>query len=299
MKQLIYKNDKIINIFSKLNDYLNSTVFLEKFREKKIYFTRNRKLKFPILITFILNFRFMSTQAELNEFFNPSYTIEKSPPDKSSFFKARKKVKAEAILDLLEKSSSYFYETNLAKKWRGFRLVACDGMDFTIPLTGNKCFDQKLKKYFGTAENQFENIKVIKGHAQVLYDTLNKIVITGSLTAYPANERKILANELDKLNKNDLLLLDRGYPAVWLFALLFSKNLQYVARLQKSFLSITDDFFISNEKDKIIKIKITQKLASEFPDLNIPSVEIKIRLVKVFLDDGEIEVLATSLISSW
>jgi len=287
--------EKIINIFAKLNTYLNSASFLNRSREKEKYFIRKRKFPFIIIIAFIMNFRFGSTQAELNYFFKSLNDIELIP-DKSSFFKARKKIKAEALLDLVEKASDYFYQTDLPKKWHGFRLISSDGSTFTIPLTGSKEFDRKLIEYFGRAENQYDNLKVIQGHGQILYDCLNKVIITGILTANSANEREILSKQLNRLNSNDLLLLDRGYPAVWLFGLLNTKNIQFVIRIPKKFLTITNDFFESNENDKIVKIKITPEIASENPELNLPLVEIKIRLVKVFLDDGEIEVLATSLI---
>lgn len=288
--------EKIMNILSQLNTHLNSIEFKNKYCEKVNNFIRKRKLTFTLTILFIMNFRKGSTQAELNQFFNIPNISDIVPPKKSAFFKARLKIKPEAFLDLLRESANYFYRTELADGWYGFRLISSDGSTFTIPLPGNGKKEQELIQQFGVATNQFPDTKVIQAKGFILYDVLNEIIISGVLTGNSVSERSILVKQLDKLSSNDLLLLDRGFPAVWLFWLLDLKKIQYVIRIPLNFLTETDNFFKSDEKDKIIKLKITEEIVSQYPELSLPTGEIKIRLVKVFLPGGEIEVLATSLI---
>ena len=289
--------EKIEDILIKLNTHLNSIEFKNKYCEKINNFIRKRKLTFILTILFIMNFRNKSTQAELNQFFNILNISAMLPPTKGAFFKARLNIKPEAFLDLLETSANSFYRTELAEKWYGFYLVSADGSTFTIPLTGNKKKDQELIQQFGVATNQLPDTKVIQAKGFILYDVLNEIIISGILTGNLVSERLILVKLLDKLNSNDFLILDRGFPAIWLFWLLHLKGIQCVIRIPSNFLTETDNFFASDEEDKIIELKITKEIVSQHPELNLPTGELKIRLVKVFLPNGEIEVLATLLIN--
>ena len=54
---------------------------------------------------------------------------------------------------------------------------------------------------------------------------MSEIIISGTFKHNKIKERELLYEQLDKLKKNDLLLLDRGFPAVWLFILLNLKKL--------------------------------------------------------------------------
>ncbi len=55
----------LIQIVQKSTNKIHSTEFLEKHRKKPAYFTRNRTLTFPSLISFMLNALNGSIQAEL------------------------------------------------------------------------------------------------------------------------------------------------------------------------------------------------------------------------------------------
>lgn len=295
-KGRVSKSKEIENILFKLFAHIKSDDFLDTFRESKKDFTRNRKLPFIELIKFILNFRTKSTQAELNKYYDNKNI---KTPKKSAFFKARLKLKAEAFLDILEKMVSCFYQVKgLVKKWKGYRLVAGDMSSFTIPLTGDEKFDKELINYFGLAKSKKESTKVIQGNGHILYDPLNKVVITATLTSATIKEREMLSKQIKKIGKGDLLLLDRGYPAAWLFALLKERMIHFVARVKRRFSKQIDDFLNSEENDKIIILKLSSKQALSCPTgIKIKKTCIKIRLLKIKLENGEIEVLATSLLN--
>ena len=288
--------EEIKNMLVKLYAYIMSDNFLNTSRESKKYFTRKRKMPFFELIKFILNFRTKSTQAELNIYYdNKNIKI----PQKCTFFKARLKLKAEAFLGILEKMVNLFYEVKtLIKKWKGYRLVASDMSCFTIPLTGSEKFDKELIDYFGEAKSKKGGVKVIQGNGQILYDPLNKFIIDGILTTKSTSERKILSKQIKKLGKGDLLLLDRGFPAAWLFALLKGEGIHFVARVKNKFSKKTDKFLNSKKNDKIIILKILPKKVLNCPlGIKIKKESIKIRLLKIKLEGGEIEILATSLLN--
>ena len=45
--------------------------------------------------------------------------------------------------------------------------------------------------------------------ASLLYDVLNMVTVDGQIAPYKSSERDLLVQHLDKLEKGDLLLLDR------------------------------------------------------------------------------------------
>ena len=291
-KDRVSKVKEIENLLFKLSGYIGSDDFLNSSRERDRDFTRNRKLPFTKLIKFILNFRTKSTQAELNTFYNNNYT-----PKKSTFFRARLKLKVSTFLDILETMVNLFYKAKgLVKKWKGFRLVAGDLSSFIIPLTGNEKADKELISHFGLAKSKRRNTEVIQGSGHILYDPLNKMIMAATLTSATVKEREILSNQIEKVGKGDLLLLDRGYPAAWLFALIKGRGAHFVARMKRKFSEKIDNFLDSEEKDRIIILKIHPKKGLNRPiDNKTKNGGVRIRLVRVELEDGEIEILATSL----
>ena len=124
------------------------------------------------------------------------------------------------------------------------------------------------------------------------------MIVAGILSSATIKERELLCKQIEELGKGDLLLLDRGYPAAWLFALLRERMIHFVARIKRKFSKKIDNFLNSEEKERIIILKIHHKKGLNCSiDKKIKKDGVKIRLVKVELEDGEIEVLATSLLN--
>ena len=71
----------------------------------------------------------------------------------------------------------------------------------------------------------------------------------------------------------------------------------FLVRMQRNSIKEVQDFFKSNDKSKIIEIdKLHDKSSEQLIKKEIKFDSFKIRLVKVILDNGEVEVLATSLL---
>ena len=85
-----------------------------------------------------------------------------------------------------------------------------------------------------------------------LYDTLNKISIDAIISPKHIGERELAAQHLLNIVPNDLILLDRGYPAWWLFALITSLDANFCARISCTKWKIIRTFFQSNGKESIV-----------------------------------------------
>jgi hypothetical protein len=127
------------------------------------------------------------------------------------------------------------------------------------------------------------------------YDVLNGIILDGQIAPYRSSEYELAAIHLEKLGKGDLALFDRGYGAIWLFSLLISKEIDFAIRISRGLFL---DFWASKCTSDIPTVSSCSKeSADQLKKRGMEFSDIKVRLVKVILDNGEIEVIATSLYS--
>ena len=60
-----------------------------------------------------------------------------------------------------------------------------------------------------------------------------EITLHACVHSASTSERAMLIEVQDKLQPGDVLLLDRGYPAAWLVALLCERGIRFVMRCDK------------------------------------------------------------------
>ena len=279
------------NTFKSIKNKINSIEFMRRNRNSGKDFTRNRKLPFSSLILFMLNLVKQTLQKELTNFIS-LISSSKENITKSAFSQSRKKLRAEAFIELNETLIESFYEDDDFKKWKGFRLLAIDGTCLTLPQSN------EIIKDFGFAKNNVNPESIIPmAKVSSFYDLLNGIIIDSQIDQYKISEFMLAINHLDKVGKNDLIILDRGYAATWFFIYMNLKNVDYIVRLQRNFLQEFDSFWNSKKMSEIITLeRCSEKSIKALEILGIKFESFKIRLVKVILENGEIEVLATSLL---
>jgi hypothetical protein len=288
--QMKVKN--INNIIKKIKNLINSRRFMESNRISVNNFSRKRKLPFVTLVLFMLNLVKQTLQKELTQFMNLFSSSTDKHITKSAFCQSRLKLKPEAFVELNNLLVDEFYADNIFKKFMSFRLLAIDGSSLLLPNSDD------IVNTFGYLKNNMESMKMPAARISSFYDVLNEIIIDSQIEHYKTSELPLAIKHLEKATKDDLILFDRGYPAVWLFLYLINKNINFVMRLQRNFLSEGEAFFESNKTDEIIDIKdCPQSSKEKLNELGIEFKPFKIRLVKVILDNGEIEVLATTLLN--
>lgn len=255
-------------------------------------FTRNRKLPFVSLIFFMLNLVKDTLQKELTNFMILLSSLDTSPKkiSKSAFSQSRSKLKPDAFIEMNDTLVLEFYKDDDFLTWKDFRLLSIDGSTCQLP------YSNELSNYFGQVEgNTGKTFPIAK--ISTFYDLLNEIIVDSQIAHYKTTELDLALKHLNKSKKNDLVILDRGYPAIWLFYLFMLNGIDYVARLQKNFIKEADEFWDSEEESKILEIKnCPPKSKKRLDKLGISFKSFKLRLVKVILDNGEMEVLATSLL---
>jgi len=108
-------------------------------------------------------------------------------------------------------------------------------------------------------------------------------------------ERQMLFEALSCLGPDDVLILDRGYPAAWLVAYLTEHNIRFCMRCEKSNGGWTAvrTFGRSDQVDAVVTLNKPNKWDCE--DYGCSGVAPQVRLVKCVTPDGMIRVMATNL----
>lgn len=211
---------------------------------------------------------------------------------KSAFIQCRKKINPEVFKRLSNILIDEFYSDNdtAIKLWNGFRLLSVDGSSITLPIT------KELKKFYGETKNQTKT-SIVQARVSLLYDVLNNYVLDGVLCSKEVGERSLALQHLSYSKARDLIIYDRGYPSYDLIHEHSTRKIDYLMRVKISFSGVTKAFINSGKTSQVVEIypgKNTNISDKQY-DKKTP---IKVRLIRVELPDGEIELLISSLLNS-
>jgi hypothetical protein len=255
-------------------------------------FTRNRKLTIRTIILLLLKFK-SSIQRELNRFYKEvnqrDFNIREVT--KGAFTQARAKLKPEAFVRLNEVAVNTFYDLAEYYVWHNMRLLAVDGTRLVLPNHPTVAEEFGVHQ-FGPKADSPRSLAM----GSLLYDPLNLLTIDSQIAAYASSERDLLMKHLDKVNAGDMLLLDRGYPSFWLLFLLKARGIEFCVRLKEDWWLKVKDFTESTDNERIVTFSLPKKDRNKLKDFpHMFDTEITCRLIKVELENGEKEVLCTSL----
>lgn len=276
-----------------LKSLIFSADFMERHRRSEKDFTRQRCLTFSVVIIFLLNLVKRALQDELDEFFKllNGEKVASRIVTKSAFTQARKKLKYTAFVELNQTQVDFFYDHFEPRRWCGFRLLAVDGSTSELPRT------PEIREYFGVWHpNQGEPCPLAR--VSQIFDVLNEITVEAIISPKDIGERALAAQHFDILEADDLVLLDRGYPAFWLFALILSYQAHFCARMSLGVWDVVDQFVATGLPEQIVTLHPSYESVKECRSRRLPTDPLTVRLIRVELNTGEVEVLVTSLLDT-
>ena len=195
----------------------------------------------------------------------------------------RRGISPEAFAELCRISAQKFYETSDSlRRWHGYPVMAIDGTLLQLPQT------ERNMDVFGRAKNQSGTPRA-EASASALFDVLNDLIADPWIGALNYGERKRALRHMDALacmrpdNGDVLLDIDRGYPSYEIFQEIINRGMSFVIRLGSSFSA------------SIIKHPGLDFFVDYMPKRHKEPV--RLRIVRVVLDDGTVETLATNLYS--
>jgi hypothetical protein len=232
-------------------------------------------------------------QRELDEFYKSlnQSDFKIREVTKGALTQARAKLNEWAFVRLNEVAVNTFYEEAEYYTWHGFRTLSVDGTRFMLP-NHTSIIEEFGQHNFGPKADRPRSMAM----GSMLYDVLNQVTIDAQIAPYAASERELLFKHLDKIQKGDLLLLDRGYPCFWLLFMLKAREIEFCVRLKGNWWLKVKDFVQSDEKERIVSFTLPKKDRSKlaaYPHLQ--DTALSCRLIKIVLENGETEILCTSL----
>ena len=169
------------------------------------------------------------------------------------------------------------------------RIFAVDGTSLDLPNV------KALDKYFGRYKG-YNTDSTPRAQVSVLYDCLNQVTYDSTIAPVYTSETPLAEDHIDNITFPDssLITFDRGYHDSFLRIKLTLLNIDYCMR-QKSDENIIKEFIESQENDRVVTVKPNRNCRQKCLESNIQAQSYKVRLIKVPLDSGQIEILATSL----
>ncbi len=252
---------------------------MESARLKPKYFTRQRTLSLPTVLTFLLSGVQGAVQAELDQFFanlrNRADSVRLVSAQ--AFCKARYKISALVFADLNQKLMALVEEHLPVPRWQGLRVVAGDGT--AVRLT--------------TIKDGVRSI--VTGVAFGLYLPGMELFLHFALQEGACDERQMLFEAIERLGDGDLLVLDRGFPCRWLAAALTARGIPFCIRcdISRGF-RVVRQFMHSGQGEQLVTLRTPN--ARDAQDYECPATPTTVRLVRVVTPNGRVHVVMTSLL---
>ena len=279
-----------------LREIIFSEQIISDYRMNEKDFTRKRKQPFGSVLLFMFNLLRKSLVVEIDNFMQ--YLNSKIDSESiqnftsSAFVQKRKKIKPEVFKYLSQViiENTYSDRNDGIKLCNGFRILAVDGSRITLPFT------EELKKAYGESKNN-TNTVVVQGRTSVLYDVLNHIALDAVLENLKIGERELALKHSNQWKKGDLIIYDRGYPSYDFKYEHIEGGVDYLIRANTTQYKAVKSFINSGKKSVVVEIFPQERHSFEGKKYNKNS-GINIRLVRVDLPGGDIEILMTSLLDS-
>lgn len=171
----------------------------------------------------------------------------------SALSQARQKLKASVFEALNERLLGSLAALLPEPRWRGLRRVAADSTTLRLPAWPEN------QAEFGV-QSDHPGQPYVLARALGLFATTSRLMLKAVLGRFDEAERALLVQLLPHLAGDDLLILDRGFPAVWLFTLLQQRGLPFLARMDGTQWSCVERFLLSGQTETVVTLEESFKV---------------------------------------
>jgi len=198
-----------------------------------------------------------------------------------AFAQGRKQVSATAFGLLNDHFLTLVNEHFGLPLWNGLRVVAGDATVLRLTLFGKARDGKPFARH------------VVDAIGFALYLPGIEMTLAAKLYSPDVGERQMLFEHLDKLRHNDILVLDRGYPAYWLFAALTQRGRHFCMRADSLNFGAIRTFRRSGLVEQIVTLPAPDK--QDALDYEIAATPCQVRLIRQVFGQ-KVRVLVTSLL---
>ena len=184
-------------------------------------------------------------------------------------------------------------------KFKGYVVCACDGSIFSLPIT------KTTRKEFDVPDDSIFEIHRVRSRVSCIMDVNSKFILTSKIVERSVDEITLALDHLKELNtrfniRKLITIYDRGYTSKELMVTTACMDSKFLIRLKKNTFKNKIRRMNCNDGEIYININksVLDKITSESIKLQARKMgRLKIRIVKVKLKNGDVEILATNLSS--
>lgn len=211
------------------------------------------------------------------------------PVTGAAFSLARYKIDLSFFKDLNKILVNFHHEMPL-KLWKGYQLIAGDGSTVSLPPS------RQIKEYFGIHSSNDDGINNCLAQVFMFYDVCTDLVIDGRISKMEDAEKTLLKYCLVDLPVTKaIFLLDRGFGHFHLCKLFLNQKRDFCIRISNSCSLFGREVMENMSDDFLTYWKPTDKEKKTGSKHELNFEPIKVRVSKIRLKSGEIEVLVSSL----
>jgi Transposase DDE domain len=257
-------------------------------------FTRDRKANFSTVTYLVLGMLKKSLNIELKTFFEKLSIPASMQFTKGAFSQRRHKINGKWFKFLLEHLAALFYGlSDQVELWKGYKLIAIDGSSAIL------INESEVSKIYKGAKNKYGTYPLCR--FMKMYDVLNNITLKVEMMNMQASERKCAYDWVDKLPSDSFTLFDRGFPSFTLFFLMQACEIpkQFICRCKIDFSNSIKQFIASTDITRRIRFYPDNRaiqLLTKYGYKVANTTYVELRAEKIFLQNGEIELLVTSIL---
>lgn len=281
-----------MQIIAQIKAKLTAEQTRQQYRVNDQDWTRQRKLPLHRVATLILRGHKLSQQNGLNRLFRELGEVDQVATA-SAYTQARHKLKPELFVELNQLVVSQYYrlydEQQGVRRWHGRRLIGVDGSYLNLPDTA------ELRAAYSVQRCQYEESARVQALASIAYDLLNDVAISAGLSAKQAEKTFLFTTHLQGTQPGDVFVFDRGYADYAVMAFLLGNQREFVIRFPRNGFKQVDQFWASDQQEQVVELQPNHRQRTNVEKYSLAE-SFRVRLVKVELESGEIEVLGTSLL---
>ena len=271
-----------------------SAAIKHRFRVKATDFTRERVLTWPVVLMVMLRGQKVSLQNAVNKFFSAVGEVWRVVTA-SAYRQARQKVQPEVFVHLNAVACEEYYARYGADGevalWHGQRVLGVDGSYLNLPDT------EETRREFSVQTNQHQGGEQVQALASVLYDLRNDVGLSAALGPKQAEKNLLFETHLAATQGGDVLVCDRAYADYSVMATIVARQCHFVIRFPRQSFTAVNAFWLTPAHEQVVTLAVTSKARAYVAQQHLPTT-LRVRLVKVLLASGEVEVLGTDLLDT-
>ena len=267
---------------------------MKRFRVQATDFTRERVLTWPVVIMVMLRGQKVSLQTAVNKFFSAFGAVWRVVTA-SAYRQARQKVQPEVFVHLNAVACEEYYARYGAEDevvlWQGHRVLGMDGSYLNLPDTA------ETRREFSVQINQDPGAEQVQALASVLYDLRNDVGLSAALGPKQAEKNQLFETHLTVTRRGDVVVCDRAYADYSVMAMLWARQCHFVIRFPRQSFTAVNTFWASPAQERLVTLAVPMNARAYVREQQLPPT-LRVRLLKVLLPSGDVEVLGTDLLDA-